>query len=88
MQTGTTLDVILRWQNCPWMNGVGFQLSSSGGLCGWFDFSKEREVKYAAFLEVKMVEAEGEIHVFHMLHPESEATHLLQKQMSEFIHIF
>ena len=52
------------------------------------DFSKEREVNYAAFLEVKMVEAEEEIHVFHMLHPESEATHLLQKQMSELIHSF
>ncbi|KAJ9702569.1 hypothetical protein PVL29_004348 [Vitis rotundifolia] len=25
-------------------------------------------------------------HLYHMLHPESEATHLLQKQMSEFIH--
>ncbi|KAJ9702570.1 hypothetical protein PVL29_004349 [Vitis rotundifolia] len=55
------------------------------------DFLKERGVMYAAFLEkngveVKLVEAEGEKHVYHMLHPESEATRLLQKQMSEFIH--
>ena len=57
------------------------------------DFLKERGVMYAAFLEkngveVKLVEAEGEKHVYHMLHPESEATRLLQKQMSEFIHNF
>ncbi|KAL6344955.1 hypothetical protein AAG906_006720 [Vitis piasezkii] len=57
------------------------------------DFLKERGVMYAAFLEkngveVKLVEAEGEKHVYHMVHPESEATRLLQKQMSEFIHNF
>ncbi|KAL6344907.1 hypothetical protein AAG906_006665 [Vitis piasezkii] len=57
------------------------------------DFSKQRQVTYAAFLEkkgveVKLVESEGEIHAYHMLHPESEATRLLQKQMSEFIHSF
>lgn len=70
---------------------------------GWFpavvvyvaglDFFKERGVMYAGFLEkrgveVKLVEAEGEQHVYHMFHPKSEATRLLQKQMSEFIHSF
>ncbi|RVX19881.1 putative carboxylesterase 6 [Vitis vinifera] len=57
------------------------------------DFLKERGVMYATFLEkkgveVKLVEAEGEVHVYHVLHPESKATRLLQKQMSEFIHNF
>ncbi|RVW54065.1 putative carboxylesterase 17 [Vitis vinifera] len=57
------------------------------------DFFKERGVMYAGFLEkrgveVKLVEAEGEQHVYHMFHPKSEATRLLQKKMSEFIHSF
>lgn len=39
-------------------------------------------------VKVKLVEAEGEVHVYHVLHPESEATHLLKKQISEFIHSF
>ena len=57
------------------------------------DFLKERDVMYASFLEkkgveVKLVEAEGEVHGYHVLHPESEATCLLLKQMSEFIHSF
>ncbi|CAK9181350.1 unnamed protein product [Ilex paraguariensis] len=55
------------------------------------DFLKEKGVMYAEFLqkknvkEVKLVEAEGETHVYHVFHPESEATRLLQMQMSEFI---
>nr|CAN64273.1 hypothetical protein VITISV_012394 [Vitis vinifera] len=57
------------------------------------DFLKERGVMYAGFLEkkgveVKLVEAEDQSHVYHVYHPQSEATHLLQKQMSEFIHSF
>lgn len=56
------------------------------------DFLKERGVMYAEFLRrkgvqwVEVVEAEGEGHVFHVFHPDSEPTRLLQKQMSEFIH--
>ncbi|XP_059644925.1 probable carboxylesterase 17 [Cornus florida] len=55
------------------------------------DFLKERGVLYAEFLkkkwvkEVKLVEEEGENHCYHVFHSESEATRLLQKQMSEFI---
>lgn len=56
------------------------------------DFLKERGVMYAEFLKgksvrrVELVEAEGEPHVYHVYDPESEASRLLQKQMSEFIH--
>lgn len=55
------------------------------------DFLKERGVMYVEFLqkkqvrEVKLVESVGESHAFHVFHPQSEATRLLQKQMSEFI---
>lgn len=55
------------------------------------DFLNERGVLYAEFLakhgvkEVELVEAEGESHVFHVFRPESEATRLLQQQMSKFI---
>ncbi|KAF8389111.1 hypothetical protein HHK36_025797 [Tetracentron sinense] len=55
------------------------------------DLLKERGVMYAEFLkkkgvkEVKLVEAEGESHVYHVFHPKSEATCLLQQQMSEFM---
>ncbi|KAJ7958768.1 Alpha/beta hydrolase fold [Quillaja saponaria] len=55
------------------------------------DFLKERGVKYAEFMknkgvkEVKLVETEGESHVFHVFNPKSEATYLLQRQMSEFL---
>ncbi|KAL2518016.1 putative carboxylesterase [Abeliophyllum distichum] len=55
------------------------------------DFLKERGVMYAEFLHnkgvkrVELVEAEGEPHVYHVFHPESEATRLLQKQMCDFI---
>lgn len=55
------------------------------------DFLKERGVMYAEFLQkkqvkvVKLVEAEGESHAFYVFYPESAATRLLQKQMSEFI---
>ncbi|XP_057957523.1 probable carboxylesterase 17 [Malania oleifera] len=58
------------------------------------DFLKERGEMYAEFLQkkgvknVKLVEAEGEEHVYHVLHPESEATRLLRGQMSEFINSF
>ncbi|OMO90839.1 Alpha/beta hydrolase-3 [Corchorus olitorius] len=55
------------------------------------DFLKERGVMYAEFLQrkqvknVTLVETEGESHVFHVFYPNSEATRLLQKQMSEFM---
>ncbi|CAI9096685.1 OLC1v1032883C1 [Oldenlandia corymbosa var. corymbosa] len=55
------------------------------------DFLKERGVMYADFLkkkgvkEVKLIEAEEESHVFNIFHPESDATRLLQKTMSDFI---
>lgn len=58
------------------------------------DFLKERGVSYAGFLRkrgvrnVKLIEAKGEQHVYHVYHPESEATRLLQKQMSEFMIAF
>lgn len=58
------------------------------------DFLKERGVMYAEYLQkkmvkgVKLVEAAGESHVYHIFHPESEATYLLQKQMNEFISSF
>ena len=55
------------------------------------DFLKERGVMYAEFLKkngvevVRLVETEGEPHVFHVFHPKSEATRLLQQQMDEFM---
>lgn len=55
------------------------------------DFLKERGELYAKFLqkmrvkEVKLIEAADESHVYHVFHPESEATRLLQKQMSQFM---
>lgn len=55
------------------------------------DFLKERGVMYAEFLRgkgakrVEIVEAEAESHVFHVFHPVSEATKLLQQQMTEFM---
>jgi acetyl esterase/lipase len=55
------------------------------------DFLNGRGAMYAQFLakkgvkEVKLVEAEGQQHVFHLLYSESEATRSLQKQMSEFM---
>ncbi|XP_055822287.1 probable carboxylesterase 17 [Solanum dulcamara] len=58
------------------------------------DLLKERGVTYAEFLKkkgvksVKVVEAEGQVHVYHVFHPESEATRSLQKQMSNFINSF
>lgn len=56
------------------------------------DFLKERGVAYAEFLkkkgvkEVELIETKNEKHVFHVFHPDSESTRLLQKQMKEFIH--
>ncbi|KAL8216360.1 hypothetical protein R6Q57_023197 [Mikania cordata] len=55
------------------------------------DFLKERGVAYAKFLnkkgvKVKLIETEGEKHVFHVFYPDSESTRLLQKQMNDFIH--
>ncbi|KAF1883697.1 hypothetical protein Lal_00012614 [Lupinus albus] len=56
-----------------------------------FDFLKERGVMYAEFMkkkgvkEVKVVEAKEENHVFHVFYYESDATRLLQNQMSQFI---
>lgn len=58
------------------------------------DFLKEKGVMYAQFLQmkrvevVKLVEAKRESHVFHVFYPESEATRLLQRQMSEFINSY
>ncbi|XP_012570745.1 tuliposide A-converting enzyme 1, chloroplastic-like [Cicer arietinum] len=58
------------------------------------DFLKERGVMYGEFLkkkgvnEVKVVEAEEEKHVFHVFEPDSDATRLLQRQMSEFMKRF
>ena len=55
------------------------------------DFLKERGVMYAEFMrkkgvkEVKLVEAKGERHVFHVFYPESDSTRLLQSQMSQFM---
>lgn len=58
------------------------------------DFLKERGVMYAEFLRkkgvkmVRLVETEGESHVFHVFYPKSEATRLLQQQMIEFMKSF
>lgn len=55
------------------------------------DFLKERGVMYAEFMqkkgvkEVKLVEAKEEKHIFHVFYNESDATRLLQSQMSQFI---
>lgn len=55
------------------------------------DFLKERGEMYAEFMEkkgvkeVKLVEAKGEKHIYHVFYPESEATRLLQTKMSRFI---
>ncbi|KAG8375785.1 hypothetical protein BUALT_Bualt10G0136500 [Buddleja alternifolia] len=55
------------------------------------DFLKERGVMYSEFLKrkgvkgVSLVEADGESHVYHVWNPESEATRLLQKQITGFI---
>ncbi|XP_022751801.1 probable carboxylesterase 17 [Durio zibethinus] len=55
------------------------------------DFLKERGTMYTKFLQrkevkkVKLVETERESHVFHVFYPKSEATRLLQRQMSEFM---
>lgn len=54
------------------------------------DFLKERGIMYAEFLQNKglkvgVAEAEKESNVFHVFYPESEATRLLQQQMSEFM---
>ncbi|KAK9149650.1 hypothetical protein Scep_008407 [Stephania cephalantha] len=54
------------------------------------DFLKERGVLYCEFLKkrgikVMLVEAKEESHVYHVFHPESEATRLLQCQMREFM---
>lgn len=52
---------------------------------------KERGVKYAEFLQkngvpkVKLIEAKDEEHVFFLFNPESEATRLIQKQITDFI---
>ncbi|CAI0415051.1 unnamed protein product [Linum tenue] len=55
------------------------------------DFLKERGVMYGEFLakkgvkEVAIVEAENQPHIYHVFQPESDATRLLQSQMSKFI---
>ncbi|KAL5729603.1 hypothetical protein ACHQM5_002531 [Ranunculus cassubicifolius] len=54
------------------------------------DFLKERGLMYADFLkkkkaQVMLVEEENESHVYHVFHPESEATRLLRLQMAEFM---
>lgn len=58
------------------------------------DFLKERGIMYAEFLQkrgvkvVRLVEAEGESHCFHVFYPKSDATRLLQQQMNEFMESF
>ncbi|KAF6151178.1 hypothetical protein GIB67_037386 [Kingdonia uniflora] len=54
------------------------------------DSLKERGIMYAEFLknkgvDVKLVEAEGESHVYQLFKPESEETHQHILQMTEFI---
>ncbi|CAL0323171.1 unnamed protein product [Lupinus luteus] len=55
------------------------------------DLLKERGVMYGEFMkkkgvkEVKVVEAKEEKHVFHVFYYESDATRLLQNQISQFI---
>ncbi|XP_057799928.1 probable carboxylesterase 17 [Salvia miltiorrhiza] len=55
------------------------------------DFLRERGVMYADFLKkkgvknVRLIEAEGENHVFHAWNPNSEAAVLLQNQIKEFM---
>lgn len=55
------------------------------------DILKERGVKYAEFLQkngvpkAKLIEDKDEGHGFFLFNPESDATSLLQKQISEFI---
>ncbi|KVH87380.1 probable carboxylesterase 6 [Cynara cardunculus var. scolymus] len=55
------------------------------------DFLNERGVAYVEFLKkkgvkVKIIETKDEAHVFHVFHPDSESTRVLQNQMKEFIH--
>ncbi|VFQ59804.1 unnamed protein product [Cuscuta campestris] len=56
------------------------------------DFLKERGVMYTEYLRrktvkwVELVEAEEEGHVFHVFHPDSEATRLLQEKMTQFMY--
>jgi len=58
------------------------------------DMLKERGVLYAEFLkkkgvkQVKLVEEQGQTHVYCVSHPESAAANLLRNQMSEFIQSF
>lgn len=58
------------------------------------DFLKERGSMYAEFLQkegvkdVKVEEAKGESHVYHVFHPKSESSRLLQRQMSDFMKSF
>ncbi|XP_054788171.1 probable carboxylesterase 17 [Prosopis cineraria] len=55
------------------------------------DFLKERGEMYAEFMkkkgakEVELVEAKEEKHIFHVFHPQSEATRLLQTQITRFL---
>lgn len=54
------------------------------------DLLKERGLLYAEFLkgkglDVEVVMAEDQIHAFHLFHPNTEATHLLQSQLSDLI---
>ncbi|XP_074287132.1 putative carboxylesterase 17 [Silene latifolia] len=58
------------------------------------DFLMERGVMYVEYLRkkdvkvVKLIEAKNEGHVYHVYYPESEATGLLRRQMSDFINSF
>nr|AAD04946.2 PrMC3 [Pinus radiata] len=57
------------------------------------DLLKTRGLLYYELLqscgkEAELMEAEGEIHAYHVFHPRSEATRLLQERMSQFIHRF
>ncbi|KNA04816.1 hypothetical protein SOVF_196210 [Spinacia oleracea] len=58
------------------------------------DFLKERGVMYVEYLktkgvrDVKLIEAKDQGHIYHVYHPNSESTLLLQHQMKEFIYNF
>lgn len=57
------------------------------------DMIKPRGLLYYELLqrcgkEAELMDAEGEIHAYHVFHPRSEATRLFRDRMSQFIHRF
>lgn len=57
------------------------------------DSLKERGLLYYELLkscrkEAELMEAEGEVHAYHIFYPRSKAARLLQDRMSQFIHSF